>query len=53
MTAFGILAGERYGCRPLNVRAAFVVDTDGVVRWLRVDRGVVHPDELVEALRGA
>jgi peroxiredoxin len=48
--AFDILLDESWGYRPSNARAAFVVDAAGVVRWARVDQGVVHPDELVAAL---
>ena len=51
--AFGILVDESYGYRPSNVRAAFLVGVDGVVRWARVDQGIVHPDELVAALESA
>jgi peroxiredoxin len=48
--AFDLLVDESYGYRPSNLRAAFLVE-DGVVRWARVDQGVVHPDELTAALR--
>lgn len=50
--AFGIMRDEKFGCyRPLNDRAAFVVDTAGIVRYARVDQGIVHPDELLAVLR--
>src|SRR5207244_13303897 len=43
--AFGVLEEELYRMRPLNTRAAFIVDREGVVLWSWV---APEPSELPE-----
>ena len=51
--AFGILRDEAFGFRPMNTRGAFLVDTDGVVRysWAPQERELPDPRALLEAAR--